>query len=358
MKLKSLLVASAAISALATASTAQSGTYVSLFGGVASLESDGVEMGQGPFTILGYTGVGSVSVDTVSGFVPQDIKFFPLNHQPSRIVSTTDSRNYYTIMAVTDLTRNQYSATVHRTITHEFVEENMDVGYVVGAALGYEFRFGLRTELELSYRYNDIGGIRHLKGGPNYYIYDHRTNSYQGSAKFYSNVKTTSGGLVNWNEKQTGTDTNTTFIRTFTFTSTQSTADVDVRTEGDVTAFALMANLWYDFPIRNTNVTPFFGAGVGVAALDVSYAGEVLFTGQNTGAGSIVTFVSDTDDTVLAWQVGGGLGFDLGQGISLTAQYRYFATEDLTLPNGSTLGVESHFVALGVNFPLGRFQGE
>jgi len=63
---------------------------------------------------------------------------------------------------------------------------------------------------------------------------------------------------------------------------------------------------------------------------------------------------SDTSDWVLAWQIGGGLSFNLGNNMSLSAQYRYFGTGEVTTPRGNTFAVQSHAALLGLTIPFGR----
>jgi len=84
--------------------------------------------------------------------------------------------------------------------------------------------------------------------------------------------------------------------------------------DGDISGFAFMANAWYDID-TGTNWIPYLGGGVGVARVsaDVSFAGIEI---------------ADDSDTVFAWQIGGGVGYEVSPGIVVSADYRYLATTD------------------------------
>ena len=45
--------------------------------------------------------------------------------------------------------------------------------------------------------------------------------------------------------------------------------------DGEVSAFSLMANVWYDIDLGNSPITPFLGAGVGMAKVDVEHRGAM-----------------------------------------------------------------------------------
>jgi opacity protein-like surface antigen len=85
--------------------------------------------------------------------------------------------------------------------------------------------------------------------------------------------------------------------------------------DGDVSSVAFMGNLLYEFP-TGPSIRPYLGLGVGfanVAMNDLSF-------------GSF-TFIDD-DDTVFAYQFIGGIGIPLSPILTLTVDYRFFATED------------------------------
>lgn len=111
-----------------------------------------------------------------------------------------------------------------------------------------------------------------------------------------------------------------------------------IATEGDVTVLSAMLNTFGE--IRETApFYPYLGAGVGVARLslnDVSIKGKVF---------------ADDEDTVLAWQVGTGVGWRVSPYLVLDLGYRYFSAVDPSFTD--SLGIEfdseydTHTVLLG-----------
>lgn len=87
---------------------------------------------------------------------------------------------------------------------------------------------------------------------------------------------------------------------------------------GDVSSLALMLNGFYDFDAGSPFV-PYVGGGIGVANVS---ANEITLGG--------VTQVDD-DATVFAYQLGAGIGYEVSPTLTMTADYRYFATDDVEL---------------------------
>lgn len=87
-----------------------------------------------------------------------------------------------------------------------------------------------------------------------------------------------------------------------------------VDASGDARSLAFMASGFFDVPLRG-GFKPYLGAGIGVAniAADASTLGV-----------SIV----DDDDTVFAYQLMAGIGYEVHPQIVFFSGYRYFATED------------------------------
>ena len=100
--------------------------------------------------------------------------------------------------------------------------------------------------------------------------------------------------------------------------------------EGDITALAGMANVYFDFR-PGKSWRPYFGGGIGVANLDLDISSV---------AGSPVSF-SDTD-TVFAYQVMAGVEYKITPQLALGAEYRYFATTDPDFDDTVTLESEYH----------------
>ncbi|WP_260963069.1 outer membrane protein [Pseudomonas citri] len=90
--------------------------------------------------------------------------------------------------------------------------------------------------------------------------------------------------------------------------------------EGKEEASSVMANLWYnvlDLPAPLNHVTPYVGGGLGYAVLTISglEAGGVQFGGTHR-------------DTVEAYQLGAGVGYELSEHWSMSVDYRYFKTRE------------------------------
>ena len=135
-----------------------------------------------------------------------------------------------------------------------------------------------------------------------------------------------------------------------------------------------MVNVWYDFN-EGSRWRPFIGGGIGVVqvdwggvdyergALEQSVANQLALLGarqQLVAAGQLqpgdplppqvreatlanvpnvsVPDLSDTD-TVLAYKVGGGLGYELTNHITLQVSYRFFKTRQLEFNGRSGMNV-------------------
>ena len=95
--------------------------------------------------------------------------------------------------------------------------------------------------------------------------------------------------------------------------------------EGEEQATALMANLWYDvlnLPAPLNRFTPYVGGGLGYAVLKVS--------GLEAGG---VQFGDTHRDTVSAYQLGAGIGYELTDHWSMSMDYRYFKTREAHFGN-------------------------
>ncbi len=98
---------------------------------------------------------------------------------------------------------------------------------------------------------------------------------------------------------------------------------------GDVTALSLMGNGYIDF-VSNTAFTPFIGAGLGFADLEMTIDG-----------------LGSEDDTVFAYQLAVGGSFATYTNLSFDIQYRYFGTSD---PNFAGIEAEyqTHNIMVGL----------
>ena len=115
----------------------------------------------------------------------------------------------------------------------------------------------------------------------------------------------------------------------------------------DIGAFATMFNVFFDLH-NSTRVTPYLGGGIGFAVLSLS--------NDYWGGGSYYYSSDDySDDTVLAYQFGGGVDIALNRNMSLDVGYRYFKTDDAEidsdyLPITSNFEYESHNVMVGFKY--------
>jgi opacity protein-like surface antigen len=120
--------------------------------------------------------------------------------------------------------------------------------------------------------------------------------------------------------------------------------------DGSLAALAMMFNSFADLH-NDSQVTPYFGGGIGFATL---YLSDTF--GTNTRDNLItrdLLYLNDSD-TVFAYQVGGGVEIALGPELSLDLGYRYFGTArarfDTSFDQSTRLKLESHNATAGFRF--------
>ena len=113
---------------------------------------------------------------------------------------------------------------------------------------------------------------------------------------------------------------------------------------GDATINSGMANVYYDFKLKSDKWSPYVGAGLGFAAIDISNPSVI--------AGGIKLTGNDLDDTVFAYQIMAGIGYNISKNITLPGGYKYFGAADATFTGDINASVDSHnlFVGLRYNF--------
>ena len=113
---------------------------------------------------------------------------------------------------------------------------------------------------------------------------------------------------------------------------------------GDFSMVAFMANVDYDFDTGSRWV-PYVGGGLGVAIISID-------TETDTGRP-----LADDSDTVFAYQVGAGIGYEFpleeGRSITVSLDWRYFATQDPTFTGQVTggkfdVGISGHDIGIGI----------
>ena len=84
--------------------------------------------------------------------------------------------------------------------------------------------------------------------------------------------------------------------------------------DGHESALSYMVNGYFDFP-TNGPWKPYIGGGIGFATVFIDH--------------EIFGFpLADDDDSVLAYQFSGGIGYEINPRTTVTFGYRYFATDD------------------------------
>jgi opacity protein-like surface antigen len=101
----------------------------------------------------------------------------------------------------------------------------------------------------------------------------------------------------------------------------------DLDADGDLDAFILLANGLYDID-TGTQLTPYLGAGIGFAFLEVD---DLSISG---------ILVGDEDDTVFAYQLSGGVAYEITEQIDADLSYRFTATSEPDFD-----GVESDYLS-------------
>ncbi|MBS0473280.1 MAG: porin family protein [Proteobacteria bacterium] len=193
------------------------------------------------------------------------------------------------------------------------VDTSFKTGFVVGGNYGIDWG-NFRTELELAYRESTSGKHGVVK------------TSYELDLRHYP----TTSGTISFNPYTTSKSTRT------------------VPTAIRLSAYSLMANVWYDFHNfeASTGLTPYIGGGIGMAQVKI--------------AGSIDNSrLFEKNDQVFAWQVGAGVSMPVWSGTSLFLDYRYFSADSAHLYiepgyHGGDVNADfdSHNVLVGLRFAL------
>jgi len=117
---------------------------------------------------------------------------------------------------------------------------------------------------------------------------------------------------------------------------------ISVPASGDISAAALMANVYYDFN-ADSKWKPFIGAGAGYA--------NVGFNNITSGGFAI----ADDSAGVLAYQLKAGIGYAFTDALDGTLGYRFFGTADVDLVDQTGLaftadGLQNHIIEVGVRY--------
>lgn len=186
-----------------------------------------------------------------------------------------------------------------------------ETGFVIGAAAGREYSAmpGLSVEGEIAFRKNDLDLDGAIQVG--YYVRKYAT-------KF---TKTSSATKAQYN-----------LTKTKFYTAPYSSS-----VGGDLTAFSIMANVWYEFPSTG-QLHPFIGGGIGWAKVELDLDEPADSSG---------------DDTGFAWQIGAGVSYDMSDRTSIRFEYRRFQVNDIEIRHDdmTDLGIsdyEANDIIVGV----------
>ena len=117
---------------------------------------------------------------------------------------------------------------------------------------------------------------------------------------------------------------------------------IGISADGSTSALSFMVNGYFDIPTHMV-LQPYLGAGLGFATVSIN---EAIVPG--------VAPVADDSDSVFAYQLSAGIGFELSQKTTLSFGYRYFATGDPEMQDVSGIAFsteyQSHEFNIGVRF--------
>lgn len=115
--------------------------------------------------------------------------------------------------------------------------------------------------------------------------------------------------------------------------------------DGNFSMLAFMANVDYDFDTGSA-WKPYIGGGLGVASISID--ADSVATGRS---------LSDDSDTVFAYQVGTGIGYEFpleeGRSITVSLDWRYFGTSSPTFKGDVSEGdfdvtINGHDIGIGI----------
>jgi opacity protein-like surface antigen len=119
------------------------------------------------------------------------------------------------------------------------------------------------------------------------------------------------------------------------------TAFSDSTVNGDISSTSFLVNGYYDFDTGSKSITPYLTAGLGMMKVDLKTSG------------------SSEDDTVFAYQIGVGVGFPVGESVTIDCGYRYTGAADAeyseivnNMQGTSEASVAGHSFMIGVRIPF------
>ncbi len=103
-------------------------------------------------------------------------------------------------------------------------------------------------------------------------------------------------------------------------------AGQSIEVGGDAQAGAVMTNVYYDIHYFDGEVLPWIGAGIGGVFVD--YQIDATIPDPLDPLASLVLFDAKDTTWVFGYQFMAGLTFAVSEGVSMSASYRFFQTDD------------------------------
>jgi len=360
LNLKTVLTGSAATVALLAASSANaSGYYIGLFGGISTLEDD-FDLStatSSSSTVTSATNKGGTAVSSLAADTAWSLATFDTlqGYSGTSVGTNTGFTGQPGLTNYLNRTNVTYAA---RLTTFSANNVGFDDGFVLGGAIGWDFGNGWRNELEVAYRKNDIEDSAVTTSFSRAYThYDYMY--YQRTRGLYYYTRQTYVGL------NTLTTTGVQVLKTQnsasgTASSVTTGSGINGSVSGDIESWSFMYNIWHDFDFGDSPIHPFIGGGIGFVnaklTVDMHTDGATTTPYGIFGLGGYsYRGNGEATDWGFAYQLGAGLGYDFGNGMMLSAQYRYFNTGamDLSLQDQIEVNLESHNFLVGLNIPLG-----
>ena len=208
-------------------------------------------------------------------------------------------------------------------------------GFAVRGMAGYAFPSGLRVEAEIDYRRHGTDQMDVKSPGSLVEVVAPEVaalvNAQAGRPIYPDPVNTSYGDLLDAHKQL----------------AAGAVTAVPQPVDGAFSMLAFMGNMDYDFD-TGSRWKPYVGGGLGLAIIS-------LDTETDTG-----TSLADDSDTVLAYQVGAGIGYEFpleeGRSITVSLDWRYFGTQTPTF-TGDVTGAEFDVEINGHDIGIGLIYG-
>lgn len=373
MKLRTKLAFStAAIALMASSSAHADGMYLSLFGGISTFDDDvNFNATQSTSSVRSSQSFGLRTVK--SGVLTFTARYGYSTYTVTATSPTTTGYSFYITTVSTSrnigtfVVKGTAFGTSSTVLSSAFAwNDDFETGFVIGGAFGMDFGNNWRGELELAYRSNDVdSGARAMRSATGSFFkassvptatrYNYRYGVNTGTkgspaTKFTTFVYGWPYGSISGTTTKfySATKNLGPYSVTKSATPVSSVTVVSAGSNGQAETWSIMANLWYDFDLGDSPIKPFIGGGIGAAHVNLEYNAAA-----GTYFGGTVAYRLDDGGWGFAYQVGAGVGYDLGGGMTLSAEYRYFGATDVDVGN-TEVGVESHNFMVGLRIPLGQ----